>query len=1022
MRRLCIVRLGLASPLVLALASATAAQDDPLTESWRWVHFTTASGLPSNRVFNIIETPDGTVWAATQAGLAWFDGYAWHAIPKSDGLPEAKLNAVVPDGSNGLLVVAENRLYRGGRNGFRLLSVALDGQGQPVANVARLDDGRLLTLVGGGRLFAWQDGALLPFPVPSDAQPTSSLGIWSADGRGVWTCTVAGVYRWERDRWALRVPTARSPFVIRAVSEDGRGEGLISFQAPAAERGLWTWTADGHPGLDPRLPRESVESLDLAPNGDAIAVYETGAVWSRRAGRWSAVEPLPAELRSVLFVKFRENGDLWVGSETGLHLLRRSSERWTYWDRGTRDSRTRINEILRTHDGSIWIGREEGIEIHWPNGRVEEIDRVLGTPLRVITGLAEDVGGHVWVSSGSAFEGAFRYDGRAWRHVGAREGLGPGRFHRITRDRQGRLWFLGISPGLPHELPPPRNEPGAFVYAGGRFSHWGTAKGLPNARVYTVAQTADEALWFGTSGGLSRWKAGTWTHWTKSRGLRLDRVFTVAVDQDDRVWFGDQNSGLGVVEADTIRYLTSVDGLVSDSVWDLDIDARGTLWIATRAGLSRYADDTWATFDARSGLKNTRVWPVLAAGDRVYAGTAGNGTAILDLTEAGTRPPKVVLTTPMVQYGSAHVHWNAFAYWGEVEPDEVETRSRLDGGAWTGWSTARERLFTDLSPGAHTIHVQAKNLFGRVDTTGQIVSFTVQPPLIRQPLFYLPVGFLSLAVVGLTVAYAARKLKQDRLQRLAEEERLKLEAEMLQAQKLESLGVLAGGIAHNFNNLLTAIVGYTELALSNLPPDSLARGDLREVDAAARRATELTRQMLTYAGKHLFVARPVQLAEVIGGVTKLLEASAMMTGAPSYDLAPDLPAVRGDVAQLRQILVNLVVNASEAIGDSGGTIVVRTGVKNCDAEYLSGCELGAEVTPGEYVCLEVADTGCGMTEDVRRRIFDPFFTTKFTGRGLGLAAVYGIVRGHGGGIRVESEPGRGTTITVLLPVWRETAA
>ena len=252
----------------------------------------------------------------------------------------------------------------------------------------------------------------------------------------------------------------------------------------------------------------------------------------------------------------------------------------------------------------------------------------------------------------------------------------------------------------------------------------------------------------------------------------------------------------------------------------------------------------------------------------------------------------------------------------------------------------------------------------------------------------------------------------------AEDERKKLELQIQHAQKLESLGVLAGGIAHDFNNLLMAILGHADLALQDLSPVSPVCENLREIERASRRAAGLCQQMLAYSGKGKFVVQVVDLGEAVEEMNHMLEVSISKKVVLRHHFAPSLPPIEADVSQLRQIIMNLVVNASEAIGEKSGVVAVSTGAMECDRAYLSETWLDENLAPGLYVYLEVADTGCGMTRETLSKIFDPFFTTKFTGRGLGLAAVLGIVRGHRGAIKVYSEPGKGTTFKILFPASR----
>lgn len=251
--------------------------------------------------------------------------------------------------------------------------------------------------------------------------------------------------------------------------------------------------------------------------------------------------------------------------------------------------------------------------------------------------------------------------------------------------------------------------------------------------------------------------------------------------------------------------------------------------------------------------------------------------------------------------------------------------------------------------------------------------------------------------------------------RRAAAERRALDRKLQETQKLESLGILAGGIAHDFNNLLGAVLGNASLARMDLSPDSPVQTCLEQIELAALRAAELCKQMLAYSGKGHFVVQQLDLNALIEDTTRLLQVSISKRAVLQFHLTPELPAILGDATQLRQVVMNLVINASEALGETSGVISITTGVTRADHAYLAGTFFAPDLPEGDYLFLEIADTGVGMTPEVLGRIFDPFFTTKFTGRGLGLAAVLGIVRGHRGALTATSERGRGTTFRILLP-------
>jgi len=252
-------------------------------------------------------------------------------------------------------------------------------------------------------------------------------------------------------------------------------------------------------------------------------------------------------------------------------------------------------------------------------------------------------------------------------------------------------------------------------------------------------------------------------------------------------------------------------------------------------------------------------------------------------------------------------------------------------------------------------------------------------------------------------------------------ERKRLEDKLMHTQKLESLGVLAGGIAHDFNNLLVTILGNASLAKNLLGADPTLLPLLDEIELGARRAAELTHQMLEYAGQGKFKLQSLDLPEAAREMAGLLRGMIPPHVALHYQVQEGLRPIEADPAQIRQVIMNLLTNAAESMAERSGRIVIAVEQVQVTAQDLEEYP-GHAATPGRFLCLEVTDQGTGMDDETRRRMFDPFFTTKFKGRGLGMAAVLGIVRGHGGAIRTDSQKGTGTRVRVLLPAKDETIA
>ncbi len=401
--------------------------------------------------------------------------------------------------------------------------------------------------------------------------------------------------------------------------------------------------------------------------------------------------------------------------------------------------------------------------------------------------------------------------------------------------------------------------------------------------------------------------------------------------------------------------------------------------------------------------KEGRIRPVIYA-KNVFCDAAGEVAglvgAFLDITEVKKAEENLRLFKLSVENSSdavgmstpegRHYYQNhAFDEWfGDIGEDPPAT-------LYVDPEVGREVFRTIRAGGQWTGEVEMRARDGRTLTI-----------LLRAYASFGPDGRLE-ALVGVHTDVTAQK----RLER----ERRELDARLNQVQRLQSLGVLAGGIAHDFNNILMAILGNSELVLEELEPSAPVRESVQEIRAAALGAAELCTQMLAYSGKGRIEKRDFCLGHLVEELVQMIRASVSKKCALHLAIEKPLPLLRGDPSQLRQVILNLVINASEALGEAEGDVSVTTGVMDCRADQLVQGFVVAAPAPGPYVFIEVADTGCGMTEETVQRMFEPFFTTKFTGRGLGLSAVLGIVQSHGGALRVLSAPGHGTTIRALFP-------
>lgn len=739
------------------------AQLATLEESWRWVLFGTASGLPSEHVVDVLESPAGVPWVNTEKGLAWYDGFRWRRAVAAEGLPEGQAQSwsMGPDGT--LWAVFDGRLYRGNQDGFEAVRYQADREGLRICAVAALGDGSVLLDVRGRELMLLERGRMTAARAVGALPPDWQNRLQTPQpGRGL-VIRLGGLVAVNSDgvRTLLDNPPgaahdSRDHLKITVMAENSHGQGLAAVFSPPDKEGLWQWSGGGQAERVMKGASLPVAALDVAPSGDALVALTSGAILVRRKGAWNLQATPPSPLRVVRRLRFRGNGDLWVSTPSGLYLHRSSSRRWVKAGLPGEKQWSRVNEILESRRGETWLATSRGLVVRDPEGHYRAIHQAAGFQLGVVTGMAEDSRGDLWVSGGYRMPGALRWDGRNWRHMGIREGLEAATVHKIRRDSRGRLWLL--SNGTP--LPGYGGRPGVFVFESGRFQDWGRLHGLPEETAYSFSEGRGGELWFGLRSGVYRWDGKSVRAWKSGRELVSGGIFAVAAGSPNQVWFSDRVNGLGHIGEDgRVRYFKTGDGLIHNNVWELAVDHEGGVWAATRGGLCRYRNGLWARFSLSLGLDSAELWPIVVHKDQVLIGTAGAGLYRLSLQEADEPLPRVELAEPEVTGGRVVLRWRAHSYWGQIPQHEIETRHRLDGGKWSGWSTSREAVFSGLRARNYRFEVQAKGLFGEMDPAGTGTQFEVPPPLYLRPAVLLPASLALLAMGVLLWSLHTRRVR-----------------------------------------------------------------------------------------------------------------------------------------------------------------------------------------------------------------------------------------------------------------------
>lgn len=1110
---------------------------------WRWADYDRTTGFQGRTVEEMVEVGD-TIWVRTDAGIQWWAGFEWSRIGPGQGVPEGRATSLAPDGRGGVMIVVGGHVYQGGTEAFRSAhppELARMGW-KPIRAIPSELGLFLLVSRGTERAVMVRSGGTL-----RDATPPSGIDsedrLFTTRSGKVWLTSRQGVLRATTSGWERALPRGDGNHRVPAMDETPDGRGVAFLTASIPHVGLWTWG----PGRQPRRAaaegKNAAVSVTVAPHGLLYAVYETGDVRVRVGGEWRTVE-LPATRNHGIHKIFATpSGNLWVASARGLHLYRSSLRRWGSFSLPFPDLRNRISALLLTREDVLWIGTGNGILRHAPPGPPAWIENARGTPLGVVTGLARDATGTVWITSGSSFEGAFLFRQGAWERFGPREGADVGRIHSVEVDGQGSVWLLSLGRASDG------SGTGVFRYRDGDLVRWMDPEGWLQSRAYAFAEGPDGSRWFGTARGLLRQKGDEWSSWGTEEGVGADgppRVFTLLPDPDGGAWFGygpAYDMGLGRLDPQgTIRHLTVADGIPGNIVNEIRRDSLGVLWVTSDEGVGRMKDGVWAVLDGSTGLNPVRIWPITFSGPSVILGSVGGGVQVLNREEEDQPAPKVSILGPVSVEGRViRVRWRAVAYEGAIPPERVMTRDRLDGGPWSEWGTYRELWTTGDHPfswGGHRLEIQAKGLHGQLSEP-VVAEFHIPFPLVLRPVFFLPVGGLTLALTSVLLV-ARRRRRESALALRASEQRLRtlvdsapeaiaiydvdedhfvdanekalaltgltreeasgasladlfpeaepdgnalppellalvrraldgeeinrewtlrsrggpeipaeihlvrlpadgkrlvrfslldirdrkeaerqqseLEEQLRQAQKLEAVGQLTGGVAHDFNNLLTVIIGNLDLLRSTRGSDPEVRDRVRESLDAAEKSALLTERLLAFSRRQTLDPRPVHLPDLVKDLQGLIARSLGETITIRTTFEAGLWPARADRGQLEHSLINLSVNARDAM-PRGGVLHIRT------SNIAVGGEMAESVNadPGDYVVLSVSDTGVGMGEETLSRAFDPFFTTKEVGRGsgLGLSMVYGFARQLGGFVTLESEKEHGTTVRLFLPRYRE---
>jgi len=1019
-------------------------------------------GLPDTQVNAIVQTPDGYLWLGTRRGLARYDGLAFHLFSPDDTpvLPAGQVNGLRVDRNGRLwiatsrgLVVRQNgelrripsdqvpndavwdvlhdrhgRLWVAGAFGLRV------GDGTRFAQVAGTDSMYLYSLsedakgriwmAGRGILASLVDGEGLPTIARRD--PEDRFFVAQADGDSS---------LWVGTRWGALQLDVSDPRAVRTVTRLAQGD---------PENGNEVWTLTRTPDGDIWLgsERQGVQRWD----GSRLVSYEhavagvpdpvwmlyvdlRGRVWAGTTTgllrfQRSAFTTLADGLapRSVWSVRADVAGTLWAATSDG-RVSYLTDRRWT--PVVPRVGRNLASAIWPRRDGGIYVAHEDGRILLATRQGWRDVTAELGLEGRDIVSLYEEPDGTIWAASKSAL-----YRVRNGAVSAMHESFGLALQHSprvIMRDHRGRLLVAGTR---------------LTMVERGSVRTLGADQGLTTEDITSLLPEGDN-LWIATAdSGLFLLRNGVVRHLGRFDARLRREMLAMATDRYGYLWLSSsfglhrvsrhdlERAAAGEPVTVKVRTFDRTDGLPttefnSDFQSQLVTDAQGRLWFPTYAGAVR--------LDPRE-LDADSLPPQVHLEALVVDGVANPVAPVVRLP---SRPTRVELT---------------FAATNALVPSRVRAEYRMVGidSAWRDADQRRTLSFGPLRGGRYRLEVRVAAEDG--DWNPQMATLDLDIPLgLHETAWFFPaVLVLAVGAVLLAARWRLRilqrreqqlasmvdertrelaasraSLEQRVIERTAElafelEERTRLEQRLVAAQKLEGIGRLAGGVAHEINNSITGVLGFTELARTSAGKDPALAADLDEIWKAGRRVADVARQLLAFARRQHSKPVPVQLASLLSSMERGLQQSVGDGIALSMELEQGLPPVLADPSQLEQLFVNLVMNARDAM-PAGGPLMIRLAGQRLDEARPGGV---MPLAPGRYVTVDVIDAGTGIAPEVRPRLFEPFFTTKDVnqGSGLGLAVCHGIVTGHGGAIEVDSTLGQGSRFTVWLPAAAEDAS
>lgn len=1002
-----------------------------------FTNYSTKDGLSDNAVYSILEDRQGNLWLGTDIGLNKYDGKSFTPYLEKNVVKQKSIWVLFEDRDGDLLFgTYENGLGRFNMktNSFSYLTTSQGLADNRVYSIARDRDGNLW--IGTAKGLSIYDGTRFVKCSLTESLNGHKVRWVQIDRRGhFWFATDKGIHYFDGN--TLTAYTTREGLCnddVLYLIEDSSGY-------------IWFSTTKGVGRFD----MKSQTFTNYTTRQGLLDNYVEAILEDREGNLWFGTDGGLSKFSGKTFTYFNSKdglkGDsvwtIWEDDQSVMHLV--TEGYLTRYDR--KDSSIVNNKIkwaggfiypwYKDRHGNVWFGT--GKKIIKYDGRVyTDLSEEKGLENLNVISILQDTRGNLWF--GTESQGVRKYDGKTFNTITTENGLTDNTVYVFIEDRRGNIW-IGTDNGI--SIYNDNNK---------EFINITTSDWLPNKYVMSIIKDKKNNFWIGTYGagvikyipsqkpGKDMYTKGVIETFTTNDGLVDDEVLLMIFDDNGNLWIGT-NKGIGVLDIiefeetgkKRFKFYGKDEGFIGIECNQSAVykDFEGNLWFGTIKGAIKY------------NPKEEKPNPVEPA---VHI-TGVNLFLEKELDLAGDLE---------LAYDQNHLTFTFIGICLTV-PEKVMYQVKLEGfdTNWSPISRTNLATYSNLPPGQYTFKVKACNNSGVWSKTPVVYRFRIKAPFWMSWWFYLLaaaavilgiLGFIKIRVRHLkrrqwvleeqirlrTMELEKEKAKVEQINReleqRVEERTRKLEianTQLLRAQKMEAIGTLAGGVAHDLNNVLAGIVGYPELLLSEIPREpsfASLRKNISTIQRSGEKAAAIVRDLLTLARRGVKITEVVNLNQVISEFIESPELERIIFSNPNVKLETQLDEnlhnILGSTVQLSKVVMNLSSNAAEAM-PGGGKFRIST--KN---QYLDKPVTGYdEITKGDYVVLNVADTGIGISEEDIERIFEPFYTKKKMGRsgtGLGMAVVWGTVQDHNGYILVQSKEGEGTTVTLYFPATSQT--